>query len=361
MPNSNDDNNNDDGNNNWFSTRKRKLPLPTADAPANQSTSPLTSASKPTAESLPPSSTPHLPLDWTKLSSCHRKKPRSLRPADTSERNLEYVSGRAIFFLPRPNSDLDSNDDEHDNDDTNDDNVNHLTWFQGRFFPTTTKNHNNHNNNHLPMQNHSPRSIVTPTQNSTLSSLHTPTPPSWGILGIQTLVLDECLRCSEGGYRQVDLTFLRYLSSPSSSTSSSACGRKKTKQQTSAILRWKVHGVTWTGGDMMRLWSTVPRPPPPPATTTAALGEEETGVQFDPVTMVGGDKAMWMAEKYFPALVKQMRGEGGGEEDDDVDDALIIIGNMELVVPKSFVEKRRMNDARGNVMEEDDNDGLWSD
>ena len=32
---------------------------------------------------------------------------------------------------------------------------------------------------------------------------------SWGLLATQNTIIDECLTCSEGGYRELDLTFIR--------------------------------------------------------------------------------------------------------------------------------------------------------
>ncbi len=49
-----------------------------------------------------------------------------------------------------------------------------------------------------------------------------------------------------------------------------------------------------------------------------------------------------------------------GEKHDEIwEETLVIVGNMEVVVPKSFVERRGRDDVKGDLLEDDD--GLWSD
>ena len=48
-----------------------------------------------------------------------------------------------------------------------------------------------------------------------------------------------------------------------------------------------------------------------------------------------------------------------GDEFGVWEEALVIVGNMEVVVPKSFVERRGRDDVKGDLLEDDD--GLWSD
>ncbi len=49
-----------------------------------------------------------------------------------------------------------------------------------------------------------------------------------------------------------------------------------------------------------------------------------------------------------------------GRENDEIwEKALVLVGNMEVVVPKSFVERRGRDDFKGDLLEDDD--GLWPD
>ena len=87
-----------------------------------------------------------------------------------------------------------------------------------------------------------------------------------------------------------------------------------------------------------------------------------------------GKKALEVADKYFPSMVKRLRihnvtnndfdGEeeivGAGGEDNA---AMVLIGDMEVVAPMSFV--RMGNNVRFASRNDDDDDsdedGLWND
>ena len=255
----------------WVS-RKRKQPNPSSKpSPSPQS-------------AIPSSLLPH--LTWTKL-PCH-KKPRA-NAGHSGKETLHREVGRAIFFLPHPNTDLDDDEERK------------MTWFQGRFFPSSSP----------------------PSPTSAADAPFRSEAKSWGLMGVQTDVVDECMRCSEGGYRELDLTVIRYTSGGS--------GSKKVKCNFSAI---------WTGGDMMAL-STDPY-------AVYGLGEE-IGVKFDPSTLIEGRKALEAGSKYFPALSKQI---------EDGEEALVVVGKMEMIVPLDFVRKGGGTLQRGN---DEDDDGLWDD
>jgi len=106
----------------------------------------------------------------------------------------------------------------------------------------------------------------------------------------------------------------------------------------------------------------------------SVLSGEEPGAKFEPRRLMDGRKARGVAEKYFPEMVKRLRirdvmmmdEDGGGGEDDDDDDndaatnseAMVIIGDMEVVAPTSFVKTRSGVGSCGNDSEDD---GLWDD
>lgn len=261
--------------------------------------------------SRPDTLTPH--LGWTQLNSCHVKKRKPNNVLNTTNRGcgrdsignkeeLQRVKGKAIFFLHDANCDLRDAENQNDGEKVVDDYD--LTWFQGRFFPST-------------LTTYSPTSIFSP--NDFVSK-------SWGLLGVQKHVQDECLQCSEGGYREVDLTFIRHANI-------GADGPKKT-------IRWKKEDLTWTGGDMMRLSSDY------------ALRDSETGVRFDPCTLIDGLRALEIGRKYFPKLANELIS----NQEETETEALIVIGKMEVVLPVEFVRK-----GTETKTHEDDNDGLWSD
>jgi len=111
----------------------------------------------------------------------------------------------------------------------------------------------------------------------------------------------------------------------------------------------------------------------PPYQYNSSLSTKEPGVKFEPDKLMEGRKAMAVAEKYFPEMVKRLRirdvmmmdGDGGGEDDNNNNDtapnseAMVIIGDMEVVAPMSFVKMTSERGSYGNDSEDDD--GLWDD
>jgi hypothetical protein len=237
-------------------------------------------------------------------------KPKQCNPCWGKKAKLQRVKGNAIFFLHDVNSDLRDDDEADIKNDDRDGAEENLNWFQGRFFPST-------------LAASSPTSITSSCSTNFVSK-------SWGLLGVQKHVQDECLRCSEGGYRELDLTFIRHVNT-------GVGARKK-------AIRWNATDLTWTGGDMMRLSSDY------------ALRDSETGVKFEPTTLIDGDQALDIGRKYFPKLMSQLSDEKSADEYEL--ETLVVIGSMEVVVPVDFVRRG----VGGNIKDDaEDSDGLWSD
>ena len=128
----------------------------------------------------------------------------------------------------------------------------------------------------------------------------------WGLLAL-IQELDECLQCSEGGYRQIRLQ----VHLPSNDN---ACGNKK-----------KDLGIVeWTGGDMMRL--------------------ESTAVKMDPEAVVTGEKAASIATDLFKAVWKKLQTMYYEQVEDNVEkeqvdllellpDVAVVHGSMEFDLP----------------------------
>ena len=184
---------------------------------------------------------------------------------------------------------------------------------------------------------------------------------SWGLLATQNVVVDECLTCSEGGYRELDITFIQQKKKQSSNYASmrSNNGSSNNKKK----VRWVSQDVVWTGGNMMMLSTD-------PYTSTTSISTDEPGVKFDTHKLMEGEKAIEVATKYFPSMVKRLQIHNVTNDNDDeltdkmMDDAMILIGDMEVVAPVSFVNcNRRVGFARrlGNGDDSSDDDGLWND
>jgi hypothetical protein len=115
----------------------------------------------------------------------------------------------------------------------------------------------------------------------------------WGLLAVQEDV-DECLQCSDGGYRQIQLTVIPYPQ------------RKK--------VTWKE--VEWTGGDMMKL--SGPK------------------IEFETERCLTGMKAVPLIEQYFSTLIQKLNDEEGCDEMQLklAPDLAILTGYMKISIPK---------------------------
>lgn len=306
--------------------------------------------SKSNNEIPPPSLNPF--LGWTKLSACQVRRPRRKRRRIQNANNnddepLLRVSGKAIFFLHDPRAADNNNKDEEEEEDNDGDDTN-KPWFQGRFFPSFGLSSNNDSNDGSRV---SPTSVVSGQQQ--LLSTSSSSSSSWGLLAVQNAIEDECLLDDCGGYRELDLTIIRNkptnpyrLSRPSSSSSST-----NTKNNTK--IRWVIENVEWTGGDMMRL-STDPYSLS--SSAASSLSMDENGVKFEPETLMEGDKAMGVASKYFPSLVKRLQiHKLTNEEGTEEEEAMVIVGDMSIVAPKSFLF------PGFHFGTASDDDGLWND
>ena len=72
-----------------------------------------------------------------------------------------------------------------------------------------------------------------------------------------------------------------------------------------------------------------------------------------------GERAMEMAKKYLPSMCKRMRISDAMNEQTQKEDAMVVVGDMEVVAPASFVRTRSVGFAFGNGASDDD--GLWDD
>lgn len=94
------------------------------------------------------------------------------------------------------------------------------------------------------------------------------------------------------------------------------------------------------------------------------LSTDESGIKFEPTTLMGGDKAMKMASKYFPSLLKRLKihnvtNECGGSNSDDFAETIAVVGDMEIVAPASFIGMKDVSSSGASQMANSDSDGLW--
>jgi hypothetical protein len=139
--------------------------------------------------------------------------------------------------------------------------------------------------------------------------------------------------------------------------SSSSSDKKKDKK-----VRWVSNDVIWTGGNMMMLTSD-----PYSSSSTTSISNTEPGVKFETLKLMEGTKAMDIASKYFPSMVKRLEiHDVTNESYEKASDAMVLIGDMEVVVPVSFAKLGNNNSNVGFARrlggdDSSDDDGLWND
>ena len=243
-------------------------------------------------------------------------------------------------------------------------------WFQGRFFPSMSSGNGGRSiggdSNDENRRYNSPTSVL-------LSSEQINRPimaeNSWGILATQNALVDECLACEEGGYRELDLTFVRRKT-------------RRTRREVvgennkTTTARWAACDIVWTGGNMMTL----------NASLHAGDCDDEDDVKFEPRKLVEGDAAMSIATRYFPEMTKRLRihnvlscdnesllssssslssSSAGGkrsrsvdeeEEEEESNVPMVIIGDMQVIAPTSFVRMKGVAlDDQNDKWDEDAN------
>ena len=90
---------------------------------------------------------------------------------------------------------MDDSDEEGNYDDDDEEKEKRTMWFQGRFFPGTSSNHGRSPTSVAGAGGRSGVGVGVGVGGGGVAS-------SWGMLAVQNEVVDECLACAEGGYRE---------------------------------------------------------------------------------------------------------------------------------------------------------------
>ena len=120
----------------------------------------------------------------------------------------------------------------------------------------------------------------------------------WGLLAVQEDI-DECLQCTDGGYRQISLTVMQYQ-------------RRKN-------VSW--NKIEWTGGDMMMLNGST--------------------ISFEAERCLTGGRAVPLVKQYFRSLIEKLRNDEVAVEDvaegilDVAPNLAVIVGKMKVCMLKS--------------------------
>jgi len=231
------------------------------------------------------------------------------------------------FFIHDPL--LDNNDENGvaDEEDENEEgNERNKIWFQGRFFPSAVSDGQIIEANTIMNNHHN-----TPDDNNCIDS--------WGILAeTGANDVDDCLLCPDGGYRILDLTFLRRAGKN---------GKDVSEVKEKYRRRWTARDLVWTGGNMMALTTEDYSLPLSSSMSRknnnngSADHDQVPFVNFEPCKLVEGKPAIELAAKYFPLLVRRLQVrdiiEDGIGSDRSLEDAMVLIGKMQASAPASFV------------------------
>ena len=145
----------------------------------------------------------------------------------------------------------------------------------------------------------------------TCSSSHENTCHSLGLL-CTLREMDDCMVCSDGGYRELDTKIIRFHKMKSLSVPCMS-----------------------TGGDMLRIRSDMA------LDSNTKLADEDKMIAFDAEQVLTGNDAIPYLRKFFKKLIRKISSDDAFLRDDDLLDLLpdvaIVIGDMSICIENSFL------------------------
>jgi hypothetical protein len=225
-----------------------------------------------------------------------RSRKRSSDEGEKWTSNVDYttIKGKALFCL-------------HSLD---------CSWFQGQFIKC--------NNDSI-----STDAVVDPStrQEDIVKSL--------GLLAKRRIDIDECLKCSDGGYGEIDLIVLGRNCQDEGDIDFHP---KEVGHQTMTTRKsFTVERLICTGGDMLRIRNSFS------TTTSMASSDSNVIVSFDAERIItDGGKVEYLTRRYFPNLLPPSIGL---TTDHSVlthfPDCAIVVGNMSLSLPNYFLLNKK--------------------
>lgn len=219
------------------------------------------------------------------------RKERDTNNETKSPRTTVLLRGTAVLLLP----DVDS------------------TWFQGHFVPSLSASVGGGKSKPL------------------------------GLLAVNRDDTDDCLKCAEGGYREMDLTLFTWGTRGGNSD-----GQRRRPRKI------KFERAVCTGGDLVRLRATSGSEPGIPPSFEKASNGRPPSASFDADRVLTGRKAAPFVRRYFSSVLNRLGGDGGWGESNQLGDAnakvfndenvgevlpncAIVLGDMQVTVPCKFI------------------------
>ena len=191
------------------------------------------------------------------------------------------------------------------------------SWFQGQFINA--------------------RSSSSRTKSARGSSMK-----SIGLLAKQRDDLDECLQCSDGGYREIDLTLLASAREKGTDPNSTNSNSNDKLQERKSI---RVEKLSCTGGDMLQIKT-------PMDESSGVAKVRGITVSFDADQIITGKRVAPLVRRYFSSLL-----DSEGDVLEQLPDCAIVVGNMKMTLPQSFLKNK--NKANPVPKKDDDDDDDW--
>lgn len=206
------------------------------------------------------------------------------------------------------------------------------SWFQGHFVPSTS-------------------ALVVGGKSRPL-----------GLLATNRTDVDDCLKCADGGYREMDLTLYNFGGIGSGSGNGQGQRPRKIKFERAVC----------TGGDLVRLRAADDAKPG----TSSSLGIESSrpasSASFDADRVLTGQKAAPYIRRYFSSVLRRVHnGESSrtsdckekSRDDKEVENALpdsaIVLGKMQLTVPSAFVALAAPDNSSRNRGVDFEDENSW--
>jgi hypothetical protein len=188
------------------------------------------------------------------------------------------------------------------------------SWFQGQFINYTG------------------------TENSTSSRKDAI--KSLGLLAKRRTDVDECLKCSDGGYSEIDLTVLgRDTLDTEDHNNNNHYSKEEEEEMEHQTTRKSMTAkrLICTGGDMLRIRHS----------SSPTSRDNGITVSFDADQIITGGKVDYLTRRYFPNILPPSIGL---VHDHSVlthfPDCAIVVGNMSLSVPSNFLWGKKKKKKR---------------
>lgn len=214
------------------------------------------------------------------------------------------------------------------------------SWFQGQFIIndsnsqlTSTTSDDNDDLLH-PRSRHHHR-----LQDDVVKSL--------GLLAKRRSDIDECLKCSDGGYSEIDLTVLGRRTHDKDDHVDDIIYPKKVGEHEMMRRSMTIKRLICTGGDMLCIrnsscvTTTTSSSRSNNTRNSSSSSDSDVIVSFDAEQIItGGEKVDYLTRKYFPNLLSPSIGisnDNGPSALTQYPDCAIVVGNMSLSLPTTFL------------------------